>query len=121
MSCAAYPVPSFRPFRRPSLRVASAATRRVASRPCGVYTPPRWEQIGSTPATIYPSVLVRRCNRSRAPCCIRSLEAPGTAHKRGPAAERRRKGGELRCRPAVATTRARAQLTQVQPRRTTGW
>ena len=46
---------------------------------------------------------------------------PGTAHKRGPAAERRRKGGELRCRPAVATTRARAQLTQVQPRRTTGW
>jgi hypothetical protein len=37
--------------------VASAAPRRVASRPRGVYTPPRWEQIGSTPATIYPRVL----------------------------------------------------------------
>jgi hypothetical protein len=37
--------------------VASAAPRHVASRPRWVYTPPRWEQIGSTPATIYPRVL----------------------------------------------------------------
>jgi hypothetical protein len=37
--------------------VASAAPRRVTSRPRGVYTPPRWDQIGSTPVTIYPRVL----------------------------------------------------------------
>ena len=34
--------------------LASAAPHRVTSRPRGVYTPPRWEQTGSTPATIYP-------------------------------------------------------------------
>jgi len=61
--------------------VASAAPRRVSSRPRGVYTPPRLEQIGSIPATIYPRVRVQlpscaghgalRCNRSMrvAPCC----------------------------------------------------
>ena len=47
----------------------AAAPRRVASRPRGVYTPPRWEQIGSTPATIYPRVL-------RVPCCNRSRKRP---------------------------------------------
>ena len=91
--------------------VASSALRRVASRPRGVYTPPRWEQIGSTPATIYPrgSVQllscpghcgrVRRCNRFT--CCNSSLDVPGDTQKRGPAAERRWKGGERSC-PAKA-------------------
>ena len=76
--------------------VASAAPRRVASRPRGVYTPPRWEQIGSIPATIYPRVLgqlpscaglgVRRCNRTMrgVPCCNRSRKRP----------EQRRKGSQ---------------------------
>jgi hypothetical protein len=73
--------------------VASAAPRRVASRPRGVYTPPRWEQIGSTPATIYPRVLgqlpscaglgVRRCNRTMrgVPCCNRSRKRPAPRRK----------------------------------------
>ena len=73
--------------------VASAAPRRVASRPRGVYTPPRWEQIGSTPATIYPRVLgqlpscaglgVRRCNRTMrgVPCCNRSRKRPAPCRK----------------------------------------
>ena len=93
--------------------VASAAPRRVASRPRGVYTPPRWERIGSTPATIYPRVLgqlfscaglgVRRCNRTMrgVPCCNRSRKRPAPCRKRESAAERRRKGGE-RLGPAKA-------------------
>ena len=60
---------------RPSAshRVRRATSRRFPA-PRGI-TPPRWEQIGSTPATIYPRVLgqrpscaglgVRRCNRTR--------------------------------------------------------
>ena len=93
--------------------VVSAAPRRVASRPRGVYTPPRWEQTGSTPATIYPRVLgqlsscaglgVRRCNRTMrgVPCCNRSRKRPAPCRKRESAAERRRKGGE-RMGPAKA-------------------
>jgi hypothetical protein len=73
--------------------VASAAPRRVASRPRGVYTPPRWEQTGSIPATIYPRVLGqlptcaglggRRCNRTMTgvPCCNRSRKRPAPRRK----------------------------------------
>ena len=77
--------------RSASRRVRNATSRR--SRPRGVYTPPRWEQIGSTPATIYPRVLgqlsscaglgVRRCNRTMrgVPCCNRSRKRPARAEK----------------------------------------
>jgi len=105
-------VPPLQPAIAPRL-VASAAPRRVACRLHGVYTPPRWEQIGSIPATIYPRVRVqlpsraghglRHCNRSMrgAPCCNRSQETPGASQKRGTAAERQRKRGE-RLGPAKA-------------------
>ena len=77
--------------RSASRRVRNATSRR--SRPRGVYTPPRWEQIGSTPATIYPRVLVqlpicagldvRRCNRTMrvVPCCNRSRKRPAPRRK----------------------------------------
>ena len=78
---------------RPSAshRVRRATSRRFPA-PRGI-TPPRWEQIGSTPATIYPRVLgqlpscaglgVRRCNRTMrgVPCCNRSRKRPAPCRK----------------------------------------
>ena len=73
--------------------IASASPHRVASRPRGVHTPPRWEQTGSTPATIYPRVQgqlpscaglgVRRCNRTwrGVPFCNRSRKRPAPRRK----------------------------------------
>jgi len=97
--------------RSASRRVRRATSRR--SRPRGVYTPPRWEQIGSTPATIYPRVLVqlpscaglgvRRCNRTfrGVPCCNRSRKRPATRRKGSQRQSVEGKGGE-RLGPAKA-------------------
>jgi len=78
---------------RPSAshRVRRATSRRFPA-PRGI-TPPRWEQIGSTPATIYPRVLgqrpscaglgVRRCNTREGSrvCCNRSRKRPAPRRK----------------------------------------